>query len=144
MIEKLINEIAKIEAKYDEILPAPATLEELEILKNWATDLFGNDVSIEVYSQFLNNVNSLQHNGIFLYGVNTQNANLDIIENNKIWHDMTEHKKYLFFGDDDISWYVWDSVVNEFQLVDKPSGEIMETFESCNSMIIEALEKVLD
>ncbi len=69
---------------------------------------------------------------------------MDIIENNEIWHDVIEHQKYLFFGDDDISWYVWDSEANEFQLLYKPSGEIMETFESCDAMIIEALEKVLD
>ncbi|EAE1273818.1 SMI1 / KNR4 family protein [Listeria monocytogenes] len=144
MIEKLINDIAKIEAKYDEVLPAPATLEELEILKNWATELFGNNVPIENYSQFLNKVNSLQHNGLFLYGVNTQNDNLDIIENNEIWHDVEENKKYLFFGDGDISWYVWDSEIDEFQELDKPSGEVMETFESCNAMLIEALQTAIN
>ncbi|MBC1517173.1 YrhA family protein [Listeria immobilis] len=96
MIEKLINDIAEIEAKYDEILPAPVTIEEQEILKNWSTDLFGKDIPIESYSQFLNKVNSLQHNGLFLYGVNTQNDNLDIIEKNKIWHDVIQYQKYLF------------------------------------------------
>lgn len=144
MIEKLINDIAEIEAKYDEILPAPVTIEEQEILKNGSTGLFGKDIPIESYSQFLNKVNSLQHNGLFLYGVNTQNDNLDIIEKNKIWHDVIEYQKYLFFGDDDTSWYIWDSEVNEFQLLDKPSGEIMEIFESCNAMLIEALQTAMN
>ncbi|MBC1422395.1 hypothetical protein IA612_07145 [Listeria seeligeri] len=42
-------------------------------------------------------VNSIEFNGIFLYGIDPDDNYLDIIENNEIWHDVEENKKYLFW-----------------------------------------------
>ncbi|WP_271005175.1 YrhA family protein [Listeria seeligeri] len=86
----------------------------------------------------------MEFNGIYLYGIDPDDNYLDIIENNEIWHEVEENKKYLFLGDGNISWYVWDSEIDEFQVLDKPSGEVMETFESCNTMLIEALQTAIN
>lgn len=53
---------------------------------------------------------------------------------------MEENKKYLFFGDGDISWYVWDSEIDEFQELDKPSGAVYEVYDNLNDMLIATLE----
>lgn len=43
-------------------------------------------------------------------------------------------------GDGDISWYVWDSEIDEFQELDKPSGEV---YDNLNDMLIAILEMAI-
>lgn len=130
--------------EFDRSIPSRASVSEIEKFKKWAVEQFGEEVPWEKYVPFLEEVNSIEFNGIFLYGIDPDDSNLDIIENNEIWHDVEENKKYLFLGDGDISWYVWDSEIDEFQELDKPSGEVMEIFESCNAMLIEALQTAIN
>lgn len=144
MLKDTISKVKQVMLEFDRPIPSRASVGEIEKFKEWAVEKFGEEVPWEKYIPFLDEVNSIEFNGIFLYGIDPDDSNLDIIENNEIWHDVEENKKYLFLGDGDISWYVWDSEIDEFQELDKPSGEVMETFESCNAMLIEALQTAIN
>jgi hypothetical protein len=50
---------------------------------------------------------------------------------------------YLFFGDSNISWYCLDIDNNVFLELDKPSGDIVEEYNSFQEMINEAIKSVL-
>ncbi|MBC1484515.1 hypothetical protein HCJ58_14980 [Listeria sp. FSL L7-1509] len=144
MLKDTISKLKQVMLEFDRAIPSQASVSEIEKFKKWAVEQFGEEVPWEKYVPFLEEVNSIEFNGIFLYGIDPDDSNLDIIENNEIWHDVEENKKYLFLGDGDISWYVWDSEIDEFQELDKPSGEVMEIFESCNAMLIEALQTAIN
>ncbi|MBC1746933.1 MULTISPECIES: YrhA family protein [Listeria] len=144
MLKDTILKLKQLMLEFDRPIPSRASVSEIEKFKEWAVDQFGEKVPWEKYIPFLEEVNSIEFNGIYLYGIDPDDNYLDIIENNEIWHDVEENKKYLFLGDGNISWYVWDSEIDEFQELDKPSGEVMETFESCNAMLIEALQTAIN
>ncbi|WP_088816378.1 MULTISPECIES: YrhA family protein [Listeria] len=143
MLIDTISKVKKVMEEFNRTIPDGATLREIELFKKWALNNFGESVPWKDYVPFLQEVNSLQFNGVFLYGIGNVQENLDLVENNKIWHDVEEQKKYLFFGDGDISWYVWDCELDEFQQLDKPSGEVYEIYDSLDEMLIEALEVTL-
>ncbi|MBC1481542.1 MULTISPECIES: YrhA family protein [Listeria] len=144
MLKDTILKLKQLMLEFDRPIPSRASVSEIEKFKEWAVEQFGEKVPWEKYIPFLEEVNSIEFNGIYLYGIDPDDNYLDIIENNEIWHDVEENKKYLFLGDGNISWYVWDSEIDEFQELDKPSGEVMETFESCNAMLIEALQTAIN
>ncbi|MBC1754450.1 hypothetical protein [Listeria seeligeri] len=52
-------------------------------------------------------------------------------------------KNIFFLGDGNISWYVWDSEIDEFQELDKPSGEVYEVYDNLNDMLIAILEMAI-
>ncbi|EFS01142.1 conserved hypothetical protein [Listeria seeligeri FSL N1-067] len=43
-------------------------------------------------------------------------------------------------GDDEISFYVWNSEEESFQILDKPGGDVMEEYENLTEMFEEALK----
>ncbi len=65
------------------------------------------------------------------------------IETNEIWYENDWQKQYLFFGDSDIAWYCYDLDQNVFLELDKPSGTLIQSFASFESMLEEALQTVL-
>ncbi|WP_270998661.1 YrhA family protein [Listeria seeligeri] len=140
MLKDTISKLKQVMLEFDCPIPSRASVSEIEKFKEWAVEKFGEKVPWEKYIPFLEEVNSIEFNGIFLYGIDPNDSNLDIIENNEIWHDVEGNKKYLFFGDGDISWYVWDSEIDEFQELDKPSGEVYEVYDNLNDMLIATLE----
>lgn len=99
------------------------------------------------YLDFLKNVNGIEFNGYIVYGideefcVNLPKQHINgFISNNLDWYDNEWLKKFIFFGDSDISWYVFDTETNRYLELDKPSEEEMSAFSSFEEMI----DKILD
>ncbi|MCY8232239.1 YrhA family protein [Priestia endophytica] len=102
------------------------------------------------YLNFLHIVNGLQFNGLNIYGVDKGLSDIKseesiegIIEMNELWHENAEMKKYIFFGDADISWYCYDMDENMYMELDKPSGTIVSSFDDFDFMLKNALEMAL-
>ncbi|HFK6936551.1 TPA: YrhA family protein [Listeria monocytogenes] len=140
MITNLIRDIEKQEKEFGEMLPNKISNEKIKKFKSWMVTKFGESTVADQYiNSFLVNTNGLNFNGLFLYGFDTE-EDIDLVENNEIWHENEWNKKYLFFGEDSISWYVWDSEINIFQILDKPGGEVEEEFNNISELIEKAMQ----
>jgi hypothetical protein len=134
MFSKYLSKIAEIEKKFGDELNPPATPKEIQYLKNKVENIFGA-VLPDQYVEFLSKVNGLHFDGLNIYGVDTSllennysSAAHGFIEFNEVWYEVEDLKQYLFFGDSDISWYCLKLAEGSYQILDKPSGTIIETY----------------
>lgn len=125
---------------------------DIEIIK--ANDkihqTLGNIILPNSYIEFLKKVNGLHFNGLVIYGVDEvlldEKVDEDIhgfIETNELWYENDWQKQYVFFGDSDTAWYCYDRKENVYVELDKPSGTLIQSFESFDSMLSDALETSL-
>ena len=143
-------EMKKIEEKYNSSLRGAASQQEIrELTKNFS-EKFKVSSLPKQYLNFLHIVNGLEFNGLNIYGVVKELSNIKseksiegIMEMNEIWHENAEMRKYIFFGDADISWYCYDMNENVYVELDKPSGMIVDSFDDFDSMLKTALEVAL-
>ena len=109
----------------------------------WCSERF--KVSIPALYDFValsKKANGLNYNGLFVYSLN-QSEEHNIYDSNEEWWDNDSQKKYLFFADDDTSWYCFDTTDTSFWVLDKPSGEKMIQCGSLIELMILALETAL-
>ncbi|API90761.1 MULTISPECIES: YrhA family protein [Virgibacillus] len=146
----LLIEIEKIEKEYGSSLRNPVSNTEIIRLKQCIQQRLGNITLPVSYIEFLKTVNGLDFDGLVIYGVDKflLDREIDeeidgIIETNEIWYENDWQKQYLFFGDSDIAWYCYDLDQNVFLELDKPSGNLIQSFASFESMLEEALQTVL-
>ena len=85
-------------------------------------------------------------NGFILYGVDRElfdslpYAVYGLIEQNEIWREPEGQRAYLFLGESNISWYVYEAASGRYMELDNPSGRETAVFRSGGEM----LEKLLD
>lgn len=144
MWEDILQEVIDLKMQFGDQINPGATDEDM---KKWLlackTEL--NKEIPDEYLQFLKKINGIEFDGFILYGIDleyvTQRPEVYInglISNNKDWADISENE-YLFIGDSSISWYVYGMSDEKYYELDKPSGDVIGVFESCNDL----LEKVL-
>ncbi|WP_278321670.1 YrhA family protein [Clostridium massiliamazoniense] len=65
------------------------------------------------------------------------------VDSNQIWYENEEQKKYLFLGESNISWYVYEYKNKCFNELDNPSGRESNKFNSFyemfNKILIDAV-----
>lgn len=91
--------------------------------------------------------NGFEWNGFILYGVDRDAFPMSpeysvygLIEQNEIWCEIEDQKAYLFLGEANISWYVYEIATGRYLELDNPSGREMAVFHS----FLELFEKLLD
>ncbi|ANC78753.1 SMI1 / KNR4 family protein [Fictibacillus phosphorivorans] len=146
----LLLEIKKIEEKYESSLRNPACDSEIMKMKN---NVEQNLISVALpssYIKFLQTTNGLDFNGLVIYGVDQvfleKKKAIDFqgfIETNNLWHENDWQKQYIFYGDSNTAWYGYDQVENKYVELDKPSGTLIQSFESFDSMLSCAFETIL-
>lgn len=148
--EDLLLEIKKIEERYGSSLRDSASGKEIIKLIDHAQKELGYIELSESYIDFLRKVNGLDFNGLVIYGVDQafldKEVNEDVhgfIETNQIWHENDGLKRYIFFGDSDTAWYGYDEQESVYVELDKPSGTLIQSFESFDSLIKDALETII-
>ncbi|MDC2863493.1 YrhA family protein [Bacillus sp. BP-3] len=149
MWKNLILEIEKIEKRFNDKLNTPATNTEVQKLKEHMKKNFNVDLPSE-YEEFLKTVNGLDFNGLVLYGVDSSLLEKEkdeqvcgLIETNEIWYENEFQKEYLFLGDSNIAWFCKNLSDGTYLELDKPSGTVMNTYNDCNTMLVEALKITL-
>ena len=102
------------------------------------------------YAKILGLVNGLEFNGFILYGIDQHllskqpNQSINgLIEYNKIWYENEWQKKYIFIGESNISWYVYDLVECQYLELDNPSGRENGVFSSLECMVEKLLSDAL-
>ena len=149
MLIKKINDVIKEKEKYGECINEGVQEKEIGIFKKAAYKELNIELPAE-YLQFLKTTNGLESNGSIIYGIDKEFLEHDLnvenngfIDNNKVWHENEWLKHYVFFGDGDISWYVYDMLSNKYLELDRPSGEEMEEFNNFNDMIMAILNNMI-
>lgn len=148
--QELLIEIEKIEGKYDGSLRNPVSNSENIKMKQTIQQKLGNIIIPESYIEFLKNVNGLDFNGLVIYGVDKtlldNEADEEVqgfIETNELWYEKDWHKQYIFLGDSDTAWYCYHLNERVYVELDKPSGTLIQSFDSFDSMLSDALEASL-
>lgn len=143
-------EMKEIKERYNSSLRAAVSQQEIRNLTKGFNEKFKASSLPKQYLNFLHIVNGLQFNGLNIYGIDeelldiTSNESIEgIMEMNELWHENDEMKKYIFFGDADISWYCYNRDENVYMELDKPSGTIIGSFDDFDSMLKTALEVAL-
>lgn len=144
-----LQEIIQEKKIYGEKVNIGATEEEI--------GMFFKEVKAELnvdlpndYANILELVNGLEFNGFILYGIDqillskqpNQSIN-GLIEYNKIWYENEWQKKYIFIGESNISWYVYDFAECKYAELDNPSGRENEVFSSLEDMVEKVLSDAL-
>ncbi|MDB2139289.1 MAG: YrhA family protein [Clostridium butyricum] len=138
---KYIAEINIICKKYNETVNRNIASEvSIDTLKKWVFDNISKDLWLNDYEEFLKVQNGFKFEGLIFYGASDYESNL--ISENEAWDFNGESfgHKYLFLGDADISWYVYDICEMSFAELDKPSGDSIERFKDFDCMLLSALK----
>ena len=149
MWQTKLQEIIDINNRFNERINNGATDEDIKVFLENIED---NDVqnALQSYLTFLKVVNGLEFNGYIFYGIDqhllsyTPKQQINgFIDNNEVWNDLEWERKYVFFGDSSISWYVYDIESTKYYELDKPSGDVMETYDSLELMLDKVLVEAL-
>ncbi len=150
MWNEKLQEIKKMEAIFCGDINDGATDEEVQrFLKEIEGSFRG--AHLHSYVNVLKQVNGLEFNGFILYGIDSYLLNKEpkqsingFIDNNEVWHENEWEKEYIFLGDSNISWYAYDIVSDKYVELDKPSGAILEEFDTmdllANKLFADALQ----
>lgn len=149
MWEDKLQEIVQEKNIYGEKVNNGASEEEIQIFIKEAK----NEIEVNLpneYVKILSVVNGLEFNGFILYGIDQyllsrqQNQSINgLIEYNKIWYENDWQKKYIFLGESNISWYVYDLAECKYVELDNPSGRENEVFSSLECMVEKLLSDAL-
>lgn len=149
-MERFVEKIEKNEEEFGSLLRHPASDSEIIKINQNIQQKFGNIVLPDSYLEFLKIVNGIDFNGLVIYGVDKSLLDKDVdeeingfIETNEIWYENEWQKRYVFFGDSDVALYCYDTEEGVYVEFDKPSGTLMQTFNSFDSMLTNALETAL-
>ena len=145
MWKEKLELIRERRAKRNRHLNEGCSQEEIDILQQEVNNIFQYDLP-EEYVAFLSVINGLEYNGLVIYGIdenlidkkNNQNVT-GYIDTNQIWYENEEQKKYMFFGDSDMSWYCYNISKKTYVELDKPSGELEQEFDNFAGMLESAL-----
>ena len=144
-----LQEIVQEKKIYGEKVNIGATEEEIEIFFKEAKAELNVDLPDD-YAKILGLVNGLEFNGFILYGIDQHlfskqpNQSINgLIEYNKIWYENEWQKKYIFIGESNISWYVYDLVECQYLELDNPSGRENGVFSSLECMVEKLLSDAL-
>lgn len=150
MWKEKLNKIAYEESLSGEQINSGASEKELKIFENKLQSECNATLPAE-YKRILKTVNGIEFNGFVLYGVDQDlldsqcNQHINgFIENNKIWHENDWQKRYVFLGESNISWYVYDLSPLKYCELDNPSGRQIAEFEDIDAMVEKVLTDALE
>lgn len=145
MLRKKLKEITKEMAEYGEKANSGVGKKELTAFSEKATMELNISLPQE-YITLLSLINGLEYNGFIIYGIDeeilkkTPHQSINgFIESNKDLYENEWLKQYIFLGESNISWYVYDLKGKKYYELDNPSGTVCEEFSDLESMI----EKIL-
>lgn len=144
-----LQEIIQEKKIYGEKVNIGAIEEEIAIFSKQVKSELDVDLPND-YAKILRLVNGLEFNGFVLYGIDQKllskqpNQSINgLIEYNKIWKENEWQKNYIFIGESNISWYVYDLAECKYFELDNPSGRENEVFFSVESMVEKLLSDAL-
>ena len=142
-----LEKIEKIESGYGEKLNSPINLDKIKSLSKNEINKVQTFMEQE-YSRFLTKVNGLDFNGSVLYGLKTDDSCsaevYDFFDYNNILHEVEENKRFVFIGENNISWFVYNPSNDEYLELDMPSAEVVEKFNSLDDLLESFLSDTIE
>jgi hypothetical protein len=148
MWKKALMEVDKQRRENGLAMQPPASENDVKSVIKGAEEILGVKLPDE-YLKFLRLVNGLNWNGVFIYSsktsqiVGSKHSLQGIVEANEIWRDYEGHKKYLFFGDSDMSLYGKDLITGEYKELDRSSNSVIQTYKGFDDMLTDVLKSSL-
>lgn len=149
MWKELLGKIVEEMNEYGEKINNGASTDLIDTLNCKANEILNIQLPTE-YIHLLEFINGLEFNGFIIYGIDSEYLdklpNQDIygvIENNMIWYENEWQRKYIFLGESNISWYVYDMEMAKYYELDNPSGRNMAEFTSLDKMLEKMLSDAL-
>ena len=149
MWENNLKKIIDDKKMYDEEVNVGASREEIDKLIVESKEKLGGELPKD-YLDIISKINGIEFNGFILYGVDEYlleheiNQNIyGLVDSNQIWYENEEQKKYLFLGESNISWYVYEYENKSFIELDNPSGREIGKFNNFYEMFNKLLEDAL-
>lgn len=149
MWEDKLKKIIDEKKMYDEEVNSGASKEEIARL----TEEANKKLNVEIPKKCLDiisKINGIEFNGFILYGVDEyllehqiNQSIYGLIDSNQIWYENEEQKKYLFLGESNISWYVYEYKNKCFIELDNPSGRESNKFNSFYELFNKILTDVV-
>lgn len=134
--------LQKIEAQarmYGERIHPPASEADLASLSARSLAELSAEVP-QQYKDFLRVRNGLNFDGLFIYSShNTDDYKHGFVDSNLDWRSYEINNDLLYFADADINLYVYNLVEGRYEIQDRPSGDVYDTFKTFDEMITEAL-----
>ena len=139
-IEEL-NLLVKEISKYGDKMNDGVLEKDLNLFINIFKKTFGVSLPDD-YLQFLRNFNGIEFNGFIMYGVDKYLLSIEPINNinglikfNNIFYENKHQKKYIFLGENNISWYVYDIKLSTYFELDNPSETKINEFINFKDML---------
>ncbi len=134
------------EEYYNENIPKPIPPKNIGKFKVEYHKCFGINVD-DNYLEFLNICDGLEEGGIKI--LSSTDKEIDgveygILKSNKTWYETYDgFKDYIFFASSGLDFFVFNKKSSKYELRDRYGGDIMETFESFNDMLLYILKLML-
>lgn len=145
-----LEEFVREKKLFGEKINIGATEKKIQLFIKTVKDELDVDLPNE-YIEVLRTMNGVEFNGFILYGIDQrlldeqQNEEINgLIEYNKIWYENEWQKQYIFLGESNISWYVYDLTTHKFCELDNPSGTEVEIFDNLDYMVEKFLSDALE
>jgi hypothetical protein len=117
--------------------------QDITYFKNWFVIRFPQiEMDFATFIEFTKKSDGLNFNGLFVYSLSKKDTH-NIYDENEEWWENEDRKKYIFFADDNISWYCFDTENKQYLILDKPGGEMMEQYSQFDEMFACALETAI-
>lgn len=152
MWKKLLKDIIREKKNYEELVNRGVTDNELSSLNEKSLTEFAFRFPVN-FTDVLKEINGLEFNGTILYGTDEYLLDSDdgieqriygLIEYNKIWYEVETNKQFIFLGESNISWFVYEKSSNMFCELDNPSGELIEKFNTIEELLEKMLKDALE
>ena len=145
MWREYIEEMRDYMRQTDRALNQGASEESIARLRTALKEQYHIDLP-EEYADVLREIDGLGFN-MSLYGVDQELSDGDRPENvdglldmNKVWWEAWGDTIYLFLGQDDISWYVYEPETGKYLVLDLPSGDVVDEFDHLGDLLDQEME----
>lgn len=141
MIKEKLKELEVEIKKYNDPELTAASDEDFEAFANWYKNKYHNS-NIANTREFYKLANGFEFNGTIVYSICHHESN-NIFDENKTWSDINDKNKFLFIGDADISWYCFNVINGKYHVLDKPSGDTVEIYDSLDELMGYIIDQAL-
>ena len=145
-VNNLIAQIKSERKKFNLDIPKPIETTLINDFINHYKDIFKVELTPN-YLSFLKICDGLVENGFTIYSSydhTIKKVEYGIFENNETWADINPNLKFIYFGESDQDLYAYNKVSKEYEVLDRYSSDVCESFDNFELLLEHILEKMLN
>ncbi len=144
-LQNLVDRVKQYRNGYGMSVPEPVDESAITEFKGKFQEVFEvapDSTLIEFYRM----VDGLEHNGVRVYASKDRTSGQvehGIYQRNELWHNEEDLTGCMLFGESDLDLFAFDKENEEYIVLFK-SGGVIETFSSCEEMLVYVMKLMLD